>query len=99
MNKPHKHAEVIKAWADGANIQAFNGVDWTTIEEPAWLLGIKYRVKPKENVERYKYAYRMKSGYTGISSNSYKHEEEFTHINPHVINCVRLDWTMIETVN
>lgn len=24
MNKPHKHAELIKAWADGASVYVYN---------------------------------------------------------------------------
>ena len=30
--KPHKHAEVIRKWADGAQIQySHNGVDWKDV--------------------------------------------------------------------
>lgn len=51
MNKPHKHAEVIKAWADGAQIQCKakttteHWVDITT--QPAWWADYEYRVKPE----------------------------------------------------
>lgn len=46
---PHPHAELIKAWADGAKIQKFNFRDkkWEDSDTPTWL-GDKYRVKPEE---------------------------------------------------
>ena len=54
MNKPHKHCEVIKAWAAGQTIQ-FRPKDSTT--EHAWItlpadsvnftLGYNYRIKPE----------------------------------------------------
>lgn len=49
MNTPHKHAEVIKAWADGATIQfkRING-DWQDISDPLWTPMCSYRVKPVE---------------------------------------------------
>lgn len=48
MNKPHKHAEIIKAWADGATIeyQTYNGT-WVPISHPPWLPSQAYRVKPE----------------------------------------------------
>lgn len=52
MKKPHKHAEVIKAWADGEEIQvkAEGRSIWEDCDEnrPAWLEYNEYRVKPRE---------------------------------------------------
>lgn len=47
MTKPHKHAEIIKAWADGAEIE-YKGLDnrWYPAKNPAWLVSSEYRVKP-----------------------------------------------------
>jgi len=51
MNKPHKHATLIKAWADGAEIQFFTPEtkQWRDFcsTAPAWLLDTEYRIKPK----------------------------------------------------
>lgn len=48
QNKPHKHAELIKAWADGAKIQECVGPDqWWDDDEPAWYPTITYRIKPE----------------------------------------------------
>ena len=46
--KPHKHAELIKAWADGAEIQYFDHEEgWTTQLHPAWYVDTEYRIKPE----------------------------------------------------
>lgn len=49
MNK-HKHAELIKQWADGATIQMLLSVDdgFADCANPQWLNGVVYRVKPIE---------------------------------------------------
>lgn len=44
---PHKHASTIKAWADGAKIQYWDGVMWDDAPSPTWALVNKYRVKPE----------------------------------------------------
>lgn len=49
MNKRHKYADVIHAWADGAEIQG------RPVASPEWLLGLnpgwyedwEYRIKPR----------------------------------------------------
>lgn len=48
-NKPHVHAELIKAWADGAEIEYLHdGISWRTIlNNPSWASGVKYRIKPQ----------------------------------------------------
>jgi hypothetical protein len=50
MGKPHKHAELIKAWADGADIQQRydSGEEWQAIGQfPSWAENFDYRIKPK----------------------------------------------------
>lgn len=46
---PHVHAEVIKAWADGAQIEHQNtrAGGWHLADSPAWNPDTKYRVKPE----------------------------------------------------
>lgn len=53
--KPHKHAELIKAWADGAEIEIFNTAGWGVQANPRWDEGMAYRIKPepKHDVVRY----------------------------------------------
>lgn len=47
MKQPHKHAELIKAWADGAEIEMWDGEFWWPRESPYWNEAIVYRIKPE----------------------------------------------------
>jgi hypothetical protein len=45
--KPHKHAAVIKAWADGAKVQVKErSGKWVDVDVPGWTTSLEYRVKP-----------------------------------------------------
>ena len=50
--KPHKHAELIKAWADGAEIERYwtdsktGNQFWLIDNEPMWEEWEEYRIKP-----------------------------------------------------
>jgi hypothetical protein len=59
--KPHKHAELIKAWADGAEIEFYD----TRFEEhrwklcgtpPLWREDFEYRIKPEPKPDVVRYA-------------------------------------------
>ena len=68
MNKKHKHAEVIKAWADGKLIQRHchgDWVDWLIKESPSWEEDQNYRIKPEPKPDVVKYAQ--------VKLNSFKH--------------------------
>lgn len=48
--KPRKHAELIKAWADGAEIEYYAPTDgkWTAVVSfPSWSDSTHYRIKPQ----------------------------------------------------
>ena len=50
MKKPllHPHAEVIKAWADGAQTQYYALGEWhDMVDEPVWYRDQQYRIKPE----------------------------------------------------
>ena len=52
MKTPHKHAELIKAWADGAEIEfydtRFNEHRWKlTGPFPYWQPEVEFRIKPE----------------------------------------------------
>ena len=49
MNKPHRHAELIHAYADGAEIEVYDKKfeKWTATENPCFLSGMEYRIKPE----------------------------------------------------
>ena len=44
--KPRKHADVVKAWADGAEIEVFTNMGWLRVDYPK-NDDAEYRVKPK----------------------------------------------------
>lgn len=49
--KPHVHAELIKAWADGAKIQFFGALsgEWLDcLGDPEWSPNRQYRIKPEK---------------------------------------------------
>ena len=45
MNKPHKHAELIKAWADGAEIEIKTEDGRWDATSPSWKSFLEYRIK------------------------------------------------------
>lgn len=64
MNTPHKHAALIHAWADGAEIEfwCFDG-RWVSDSTPVWSPSAKYRIKPLIEKRRYRVGlYRGSSG-------------------------------------
>lgn len=48
MNKPRKHAELIKTWADGAEIEFRweSNKEWRSVSNPHWEDECEYRIKP-----------------------------------------------------
>jgi hypothetical protein len=55
---PHVHAELIKAWADGAEIEYKNNWSgtWDLTLNPAWDTSAEYRLKPKKIVKKFRVA-------------------------------------------
>jgi hypothetical protein len=52
----HKHADLIKAWADGAQIQGKSEyVDWKDLRHPTWDKSWQYRIKPEPKPDVVKY--------------------------------------------
>lgn len=54
MKVPHKHSEVIKAWADGAKIEyrLDSGEVWQVSTNPLWVPRFEYRIKPEPKPDR-----------------------------------------------
>jgi len=56
----HKHAELIKAWADGAKIEFYNVFqEWVDADNPKWKEGCIYRIKPEPKPEKVIYVYAL----------------------------------------
>lgn len=71
--KPHKHCELIKAWADGTKIQKkWYGDYWDDCDNPDWYEHSEYRLKPqpaKEIVFYAKVTYIGNGGYDEETEN------------------------------
>jgi len=68
----HKHAELIKAWADGAKIQILYTDDpqyWEDRENPTWHPVSIYRIKPepKPDIVLYAIAENCKNDFSNVT--------------------------------
>ena len=92
----HKHADLIHAWADGAEIQYKTARDiWVDCDcnKPEWLTFIKYRIKPEEKkpVVRWLWAYQCNSKAWHITTAFY-HDKEISPLK----NYIKLEWSRTE---
>lgn len=64
---PHKHAEAIKAWADGYEIERFleSGNCWYTADLPAWDVTAHYRIKQLKPKDKHMEALIVLSPHAG----------------------------------
>lgn len=53
-DKPHIHAECIKAWADGARIEGLIKGEWYYMPSPNWYTDSEYRIKLEDNAKQEK---------------------------------------------
>jgi hypothetical protein len=44
-----KHAELIKKWADGAEIEVKVNDEWDSVKRPTWFENAEYRIKPERS--------------------------------------------------
>lgn len=68
----HKHAELIKAWADGEVIEQrftdrnFNYNNWESVKNPIWHdCGCEYRIKPEPKPDLVKHIHFDADSYEG----------------------------------
>ncbi len=94
--KPHKHAELIKAWADGAEIEYKSPYGWSPIEgrNPSWLDNSEYRIKPekKQPVVRWQWVYPTMKGWS--ATNYFYDDKEI--LNAIHDGCIKLEYTRTE---
>lgn len=99
-NKPHKHAELIKKWADGAVIQLrqCNG-EWvnTAHNDPSWGNEFEYRIKPIL-VKKWKWVYESSPNSHIVTMCHYASPEAFRKEHPYAGGKIlqKVDSTMIE---
>jgi len=92
MGNRHKHADLIHAWCEGADIQWSNGNDWHNVNNPEWNTSIEYRIKPEEKklVVRWLWA-----NINGCLSTEFYSEEDMIK-NGYPEQWIRLEWSRQE---
>ena len=96
MTQRHKHADVIMAWAEGAEIEYRSHIDggWMVTSEPRWLENYEYRVKPpakKFRVALFKYP----GVEAGVSVSNSEHDAERYKENGYFVRWLT-DWVEYE---
>lgn len=94
--KPHKYAELIKQWADGAKVQ-FKDVNsnvWVEIYNPEWVSRGEYRIKPAKKVVRWLWAYKHNNCW--YLESKYFTEAEFDEIYQDEDDYKKLEWSREE---
>lgn len=66
----HKHAELIIAWANGAEIEWFQDPGWEVISKPSWGNDREYRIKPAEPKMEKRLAWLDDCGYVRLFNES-----------------------------
>jgi len=93
----HKHAKLIKAWADGAQIERKGLVEglwhWETV--PQWNPEEEYRLKPKQPIMRWLWVYKCSlSQEWGISTKFFTDLEAAKNLQD--VQHIKLDYTGME---
>ena len=95
----HKHAEIIKAWADGATIEYFNTLEqqWQRLDGSDFYPQLKYRVKPAEKVVRWLWAFYSVSQARWVAIGAYMTEDAaHDYFGLRARNYKKLDWSREE---
>jgi hypothetical protein len=92
--KPHKHAELIKAWADGHTIQTQSKIDgsWWDQDDPEWDEGYEYRIKPAEKQPDVRWLW---ANINGSISTTFASIEQ-VNAQSHPEHWIRLEWSRTE---
>ena len=100
MSKPHKHAAIIKAWADGAEIECLDDAGkWVSClipDKPLWCENTIYRIKPKEKVVRWQWVSIYTSGIPQLSRYFYSEAEAMNAFKNGVTVIGKAEWTRME---
>lgn len=92
----HKHAELIHAWAEGAEIQCSLSVgSWVDDKMPSWTESFEYRIKPEEKKPVVRWLWAIDKG-NGFELHPIFVEDK--HIPYPAVRhaAMRLDWSRTE---
>lgn len=102
MNERHKHADLIIAWANGAEIEFRQSVSqaWVLVRDPVWAERTEYRIKPeaKKPVVRWQWIVRWGSCALPIIPNVFYTEDEIEaeYKNENATIIGKAEWTRME---
>lgn len=94
MNKPHKHCELIHAYADGAEIQIKSGQLWLDIPNPHFYDIEEYRIKPR-TVKREGWAviYKYNDGTPYLKAKIFASEYDAERSCRSATAIIKMEWT------
>lgn len=95
----HKHAELIKAWADGADIEwkMPHQTTWDEIAVPTWNDDYEYRIKPEEKKPVVRWMWAWEEHKLWCMSDTFMTEEEAKELETESgIRYIKLDWSRTE---
>lgn len=89
----HKHADLIHAWADGAEIQELYDGRWVDTD-PSWYASVEYRIKPEEKKPVVRWLWALKGVDCYVISTAFYSDTESEQLfrdNP-----IKLEWSRTE---
>lgn len=97
--KPHKHAELIKQWADGHQIECrhIESNLWVPASEPSWFHDFEYRIKPEEKKPVVRWLWADKNGF--VTQNLYSEDEWKHNVDKYETlkyHTIKLEWSRTE---
>jgi len=94
----HVHAEVIKAWAEGAQVQTLLQYtnEWKDEKTPSWADDIEYRVKPAEKVVRWLWLSKQYDGMWHTGTTYMTEPQAHDYFGVYRQKYKKLDWSREE---
>lgn len=88
----HKHADLIHAWAEGAEIQIKCTKEWINAN-PTWHPNEEYRIKPR-TVKKVGWVamYTQADGFSYIQRNICDSEDDVKQICPNAKAIIKIEW-------
>lgn len=95
----HKHAELIKAWADGAQIQILHHSTsrWVDANLLLWDTSCEYRIKPEEKKPVVRWMWAWEEHKLWCMSDTFMTEEEAKELETESgTRYIKLEWSRTE---
>jgi hypothetical protein len=93
MGTPHKHREIIIAWANGEEVEYKHRGEWVSAEFPVWSNESEYRIKPKR-IKKEGWVNVFQLGETSVRTVNgiYPTKEKAAEWGFKSITCIRIEW-------